>query len=223
MDNSTHLDAKDYDAKIGVTLPFYSEFYLQTIDLVKSFHLHEGKWLDSGCGTGAMIDEALKDLDGFQYVLSDPSEAMISVAKTRLSGKRQIIDYLICGSQHLQYTDEFDVITAIQSNHYMQYEDRCLAAKSIFSALKENGVFIFFENYAPSCIRSKAIAMDRWGRFQKERGKSDTEVSQQLQRYGVNYFPITLKEHFKLLLDTGYKVTEIFWLSYMQVGIYAIK
>ena len=45
MDNTTPMRAKEYDAKIENTIPFYSEFYRQTIDLVKARRLEQGKWL----------------------------------------------------------------------------------------------------------------------------------------------------------------------------------
>lgn len=45
MDNTTPMRAKEYDAKIENTIPFYSEFYRQTIDLVKALRLEQGKCL----------------------------------------------------------------------------------------------------------------------------------------------------------------------------------
>lgn len=223
MDNTTPMRAKEYDAKIENTIPFYSEFYRQTIDLVKALRLERGKWLDAGCGTGALVDMAINEFPEFQYVLCDPSEAMIEQAKVKLASKKNVLDFCACGSQHLAYTGEFDIITAVQSHHYMQYEDRAAATQKCYNALKQDGIFILFENFAPGSARSKAIVMDRWGRYQKARGKTDDEVAQHQQRYGTNYFPITLEEHFRLLSKTGYRIIEIFWLSYMQAGIYAIK
>ena len=225
MGNTTPMNAKEYDLKIEKTIPFYSEFYKQTMDLIKSFGFKNAKWLDTGCGTGALISQALelKDFDGFQYILCDPSEEMMDVTKKNLAGEKRILDFCVCGSQQLRYTDEFNIVTAIQSHHYMKYDDRVTAVKKCYNALKENGVYICFENFAPNCEQSKSIVMNRWGRYQSEHGKSDIDVKAHIARYGKNYFPITIAEHFRMLKNCGFRVIEIFWLSYMQVGIYAIK
>jgi len=219
------MSAEEYDAKIEKTIPFYTEFNKQTIDLVKTFRFRNAKWLDTGCGTGALISKAisLNDFDEFQFVLCDPSDEMMDVTKKTLAGEKQVLDFCVCGSQQLRYADEFNVITAIQSHHYMKYDDRVIAIKKCYEALKENGIFICFENFAPNCEQSKSIVMDRWGRYQSKRGKSDIDVKTHLMRYDENYFPITIAEHFRILKNCGFRVIEIFWLSYMQAGIYAIK
>lgn len=223
MDNSTPMFAREYDKKIEKTIPFYSEFYKQSIDLIKSLPFKEGKWLDTGCGTGEFILKAIEEFNNFQFVLCDPSSVMISEARNKLNNKRQVLNFYIKGSQHLNFLEEFNIITALQSHHYMQYEDRIIALQNCFNALRENGALIIIENYAPGCEYSKNNVMDRWGRYQRENGKSNIEVEKHLKRYGEKYFPITLSDHAKVLKSSGFKIVEIFWLSYMQVGIYAIK
>jgi tRNA (cmo5U34)-methyltransferase len=222
-DNTTPMMAKEYDMEIEKTIPFYSEYYRQTVDLVQSLPIKEGKWLDAGCGTGQFISIARRYFDNFEFVLCDPSEAMVDESKKKLNGAGNIKDIVRCGSHELNYINEFDIITAIQCHHYMQYEDRLKAIQNCRDALKGKGVFIFFENFAPNCEYAKRTVLDRWGRYQKDRGKSDKEVADHIGRYGKNYFPITLDEHYKLLRDTGFRHMEIFWLSYMQVGMYAVK
>ena len=223
MDNTTPLSANDYDAEIEKIVPFYSEFHRQTIDLVKSFHWSEGSWLDTGCGTGTLVAKAMKEFPAFRFVLCDPSEAMIVQARKEIPDLRGLLEFHTCGTQNLEYKNEFDIITAIQSHHYLGHDDRSLALKKCFDALKVNGVFIFFENFAPSDERSKNIVMNRWGRYQQSHGKTDEEISQHQRRYDRDYFPITLERHFHLMFQAGFKTIEIFWLSYMQAGIYAIK
>ena len=225
MGNTTPMSAEEYDLKIEKTIPFYSEFYEQTIDLIKTFGFRNANWLDTGCGTGALISKAISvnDFDGFQFVLCDPSEEMVDVTKNNLAENKQVLDFCVCSSQQLGYTDEFNIITAIQSHHYMKYDNRVIALKKCYEALKENGVFICFENFAPNCDKSKSIVLNRWGRYQYMHGKSDSDVETHLARYGKNYFPITISEHFNILKNCGFRVIETFWLSYMQVGIYAIK
>ena len=222
-DNTTPMTAKEYDLKIEKTIPFYSEYYRQTIDLVQSLPITEGKWLDAGCGTGEFVSIALRTFHGFEFVLYDPSGAMVEEAKKKLQESPRVKNILLCGSHEMTFKNAFDIITATQCHHYMQYEDRLKATQRCYDALNNDGVFIFFENFAPNCEYTRKTALDRWGRYQKVHGKSDEEVADHIRRYGKNYFPVTLDEHYKLLRDTGYRCMEIFWLSYMQVGIYAVK
>jgi len=44
-----------------------------------------------------------------------------------------------------------------------------------------------------------------------------------MQRFDVEYFPINIEEHLKLLRKTGFRIVELFWYSYMQAGFYGIK
>jgi len=54
---------------------------------------------------------------------------------------------------------------------------------------------------------------------QKERD----EIISHRARFDQKYFPISILDHIKILKETGFKVVELFWLSYMQAGFYAIK
>ena len=53
--------------------------------------------------------------------------------------------------------------------------------------------------------------------------KTVKEVDAHIQRFGVEYFPITISEHLRLLKECGFSTVEILWVSYMQAGFYAIK
>jgi len=60
-------------------------------------------------------------------------------------------------------------------------------------------------------------------RFQMERGKSAGATASHIKRFGVEYFPVTVEEHISLLRETGFKIVELLWFSYLQAGFYAIK
>ena len=89
--------------------------------------------------------------------------------------------------------------------------------------LKRGGIYITFENIRPNSEKGTQIGLERWKRFQLAHGKSEESVKKHLARFNTEFFPITLKEHLQLLLETGFGVYEILWVSYMQAGFYAIK
>ena len=220
-DNATPLAARDYDAKINQTIPFYTEFYDQTLDVVTQCGFDDIRWLDLGCGTGTLEEFAIKQFPGASFVLVDPSEKMLEQAKEKLAGHD--IEYLCAASTDIGFEDAFEVVTAIQSHHYMQPEEREKAVANVYRALKSGGIFVCFENVIPEDEAVKARELLRWGRYQQRRGKTAEEALAHNARCGVNYFPLTVAQHIALLQKTGFAYVHVFWISYMQMGIYGIK
>lgn len=54
-------------------------------------------------------------------------------------------------------------------------------------------------------------------------GKSAKESDDHIDRYGKNYFPITISEHLDVLKQCGFRNAEILWVSNMQAGLLGIK
>lgn len=220
-DNKSAFDSSEYDRKIKQTLPYYNEFYKQVIDLVKIFQNSAVSWLDIGCGTGKMASFAYKNIELEKFVFCDSSDEMIRTAKGRFSYSNA--RFSVCDVQNLAYISEFDVITAIQVNHYLQIDERKIALKRCYEALKENGLFISFENFSPFTDIGKSVYLEKWKRYQMRQGKSLEESGKHIERYGKDYFPLTLEEHLKLMQNCGFKAVEILWLSNMQVGFWGMK
>ena len=220
-DNISAFNAMEYDNKIKQTLPHYDEFYKQVIELVKTFHIGAVRWLDVGCGTGKMGSVAFENVALEKFVFSDCSEKMIKIVKERFDFENT--EFVVCDAKELDYVNEFDVITAIQVNHYMNETSRKAALMKYYAALKNNGLFISFENFAPFTDLGKSIYLERWKRYQLEQGKSLEECNKHIERYGKEYFPISLSENIELMKNCGFKIVEILWLSNMQVGIWGIK
>jgi len=220
-DNKSAFNSNEYDRKIKQTLPYYNEFYEQVIELVKVFHNSAITWLDIGCGTGKMGSIALENIELEKLVFCDSSDEMIRIAKERFQHFNT--EFSVCDIQNLEYTDEFDVITAIQVNHYLQMEERKIALQKCYKALKENGLFISFENFSPFTDVGKIVYLEKWKRYQIEQGKSFGESTKHIERYGKDYFPITLEEHLTLMRNSGFRAVEILWLSNIQVGFWGIK
>ncbi len=220
-DNTTPIAAKEYDEQINNTIPYYTEFYRQILDVVEQCGFSEMDWLDLGCGTGHMEKLALKIFSDVKFVLVDPSEQMLEQAREKL--KDESIEYICSSSTSINYKDRFDVVTAIQSHHYMQEEDRIRATEYVYRALKKGGIYLNFENVVPEEEEVKQSELLRWGRYQQRHGKSKEEAKAHNARCGVNYFPLTVAQHIKLLKKVGFKKVHVFWYSYMQMGIYGVK
>ncbi len=226
-DNSTPYRAAEYDAEILSTVPFYRQLHTETIDLVRTLLPEVRVWLDTGCGTGYLVEQALPFFPETRFLLTDPAHTMLDLARARLvrfpSARVRFLDAV--GSEELigVHPDTPQVISAIQSHHYGGQEVRRLATSACFRLLEAGGVYVTFENFRPDTSRGIEIGLDRWCRFQREAGRSTQAVEEHRSRFDRNYFPITLSEHLQLLRTVGFTTVEVFWLSNMQAGFYAIK
>lgn len=220
-DNSTPISSTEYDDKIANTLPYYKDFFEQTFDVIEQCGFDKISWLDLGCGTGVLEEKALKRFKNVDFVLVDPSSEMLELAQDKL--KEENMKFVCCGSNSIDFDSEFNVVTAIQSHHYMKEIDRKKAVDNVFKSLKEGGIFISFENVIPKDEYVKNIELKRWGRYQINHGKTEEEAKAHNARCGVNYYPITVDKHREILKYAGFSHVHVFWYSYMQMGVYAIK
>lgn len=211
----------EYDEKIKTTLPYYQEFYRQVTDVVKAMEYPSLSWLDLGCGTGKMGKAAFCAFDLKRFVFWDQSPEMIAIAQSRFA--KTNAEFVTASLLDLNDQEEFNVVTAIQVNHYLHSEERKKAVANIYQALQKGGIFLSFENFAPNAESGKQLALKRWGAYQTTQGRTPQQVQGHLARYGEDYFPIPVSEHLQLLKDCGFQTVELLWLSYMQVGLFGIK
>ena len=220
-DNASAYNSSIYDEHIINVLPYYREFHDQALDVVRAMGIDSPAWLDTGCGTGTLVMRILEAFPNAQLTLCDPSEKMLDIAKTKLSGND--IRYFTLSSEQLKFEDEFDVVTAIQCHHYLDLEGRENAVRACHKALKDSGVFITFENIKMETEAADAIALKRWQTFLEEHDNSPEDVRMHIERRGVEVFPITISEHIELLKKCGFRSVNVLWTSYLQAGFWAIK
>src|SRR4030042_1015531 len=89
-DNKTPHKSSEYDVNVIKTIPFYECFHQQTIDLVKTIKPDVKEWLDTGCGTGFLVEKALPVFKDCIFVLADPSAEMLMMVKNRLESHKNI-------------------------------------------------------------------------------------------------------------------------------------
>lgn len=226
-DNSTPHSASDYDREVTRTIPFYRFFHSETIDLVRALNPDPALWLDTGCGTGYLPEHALPVFPHTRFLLADPARAMIEQARSRLAGAPVGRVYILgaFSSEELPeiVSETPQVITAIQSHHYGGDAVRKRATEACFRLLDKGGVYVTFENIRPQTDKGTDIGLYRWCRFQRDEGRSKETVDAHRARFGKDYFPITIAQHLDLLKESGFSFAEIFWLSHLQAGFYAVK
>lgn len=224
-DNKTPHRSSEYDCKVKKTIPFYECFHQQTINLIRTIKPDVKKWLDTGCGTGFLVEKALPVFKDCTFILADPSDDMLMTAKERLKDYKNIEYLAPAGTGDIESVrkNEFDVVTAVMAHHYLNKKDREKATFNCYKLLKDNGIYITFENIKPENDGMIDFMLDRWMDFQLSEGRSKEEVTEHRKRFGSKYFPIKVSEHLKLLKSAGFRIVEIFWLSNLQAGFFCIK
>jgi len=83
-DNKTPYLSEVFDDHITKTIPFYYLFHQETIKFIRSFPSLPNIWLDTGCGTGTLVNMALGEFPKTNFFLLDPSESMLTQARQKL-------------------------------------------------------------------------------------------------------------------------------------------
>lgn len=222
-DNATAHPASEYDQNIRKSIPLYDLFHEATINIVTSCNANPSIWVDIGCGTGTFVERAYNLFPATEFLLTDPSAAMLEVAAEKLKGKDRVTILGPIEAAQLSLAKQADVITAIQSLHYCKPKPRKDSITNCYRQLKSGGVFVTFENIKPLTERGIAIGKDNWQRFEVRAGKSVEDARKHIARFGVEYFPLTIEEHLELLRFACFSTVELLWYSYMQAGFYCIK
>ncbi|MGB9979108.1 class I SAM-dependent methyltransferase [Methanobacterium sp.] len=222
-DNLTSHLSSEYDSQIANTIPYYNLFHQEILNLIESMDIKLNSWLDTGCGTGNLVEKAIQKFPDTVFILADPSVDMLNEAKEKLIEYKGLKFLDSTPSQDISLSKPVDVITSIQSHHYLSENERYKAVKSCYDNLNENGIYVTFENISPFTEKGIKIGKEYWKRFQISKGKAVGEVENHINRFGVEYFPINIEGHLSLLRKIGFRVVEMFWYSYMQAGFYCIK
>jgi tRNA (cmo5U34)-methyltransferase len=225
-DNATPFPAARYDAHIEQTIPYYASFHQETFHLVSTLNAAPAVWLDTGCGTGNLVEKALPLFPRTRFLMADPSAAMLDQARAKLSavGPDRVTFLKAGGSERLAFgPSRCDVITAIQCHHYLDREGRRAAVEACYRLLAEGGLFICFENIRPASARAVEIGKQYWKAYQVRKGKPLDEAAAHIERFDREYFPLTVTEHLEILRETGFATADLFWYSYMQAGFFAIR
>ncbi|TWH48078.1 class I SAM-dependent methyltransferase [Sporomusa sp. KB1] len=220
-DNKTSQAAIDYDANVNKTIPLYHMFHDETLALVKEAISKPQSWLDTGCGTGTLLEKIIKEFGQLRIVAADPAEEMLKITAEKL--KESEITYVLSGSEVLDYPEKFDVVTAIMAHHYLDEEGRRKGTQNCFNMLRQGGIYVTFETIKPNTEAAIQIGLKRWRTAQIRNGKRPDAVDKHISRYGSELLPITIEAHRKLLSETGFSTVEVFWVSGMQAGFYGIK
>jgi tRNA (cmo5U34)-methyltransferase len=221
MDNTTAHPASEYEREIARTIPLHAEILAQAVDVALAWRPSPSRWLDTGCGTGALARIA-RSRCAVDMTFADPSPDMLALAR---SGNADLAPerFLAVPSEELPALAPFDVVTAVLCHQYGDEVARARAVARCFARLAPGGVFVAFENVRAESDAGHTLQRRRWAAWQREQGRDEPNVQAHLAREGTKFFPIRASQHLRLLSDTGFELVELVWRSQGQAGFAARK
>ena len=199
----------------------YEKLMAKVSDTVFEHDPNPHIWLDTGCGTGGLVRDNLNRFPKTQFILSDPSEENISVAKEYMHGEQRCL-YVQRRTDELNFGDStLDVITAILCHHYYpDTEQKRKALLNCFRMLRDGGILITAEHVRHE---DQVSADKEWLAHMRSSGLPDELAQNMIDRRDAEYFPMTESAIIALLKECGFRRTEVFWSTCSDIGVVAFK
>ena len=214
----TAPDPAEFDERIVRTIPRYDEMISDAVDYVLSCGTPMD-WLDAGGGTGNLVRLAADRSPFSGFTIMDTSSDMLALAEEKLGKDCRYVQGDVRDPPFGKMT--FDAITCIQCLHYLDADGRRRALSAFHEMLGPNGVLVYTEHIAPNTPHGYESMRSVFRDFLTANGRTPEEADRYLDRYGREYFPLTVEQHLSLLRDLGYSDVEMFWYSYGQAGFAA--
>jgi tRNA (cmo5U34)-methyltransferase len=199
----------------------YEDMKMKVSDLIFGNNPDPRIWLDTGCGTGGLIRENLGRFPRTQFILADPSEDNLSVAKEYMHGEQRCL-YVQRRTDELNFGDcTLDAVTAILCHHYYEdIDEKRKAIENCFRMLRKGGVFITVEHVRHE---NQDSADEEWLAHMRSQGLPEEFAQEMIDRRDKEYFPLTEGAYVELLKACGFSDVRVFWSTCSDIGIVAVR
>jgi tRNA (cmo5U34)-methyltransferase len=132
--------ASRYDAQRRWIIPEMDDYYSAAVWAAECADSHPAI-LDIGAGTGLLSALIIRKYPGASLTLVDLSEPMLSVAKERFAGRRDV-RYITGDYSSVDFAGRYDLICSALSIHHLEQDDKRRLYQKIFDNLHPGGIFV---------------------------------------------------------------------------------
>ena len=132
--------ASRYDAQRRWIIPEIDDYYRAAVWAAECANSHPAI-LDIGAGTGLLSALIIQKYPDASLTLVDLSESMLSIAKERFAGRKDI-RYITGDFSSVDFAGRYDLICSALSIHHLVQDDKRRLYKKIFDALHPGGIFV---------------------------------------------------------------------------------
>ncbi len=216
---------KDYDKTISAFVPPYINMINTIVNAIQFDAKEQIKAIEFGHGTGMLTTKFLDQFPNSKVVGIDISPHMSKMAKKKLSRFKDRFCDIVADATIHSLEDYYDLFLSNLFLHELNENERTKIIMSIFTHLKDNGLFVFGDYIPQKEKQIKEYLVEQWKQNMIKNGVpmkiaeleiamhiderwSEKEYFLSLQRAGFNSFECIWKDGFYAII-IAYKNTNI--------------
>lgn len=212
--------ANVFDDMLNRSVPFYSEVTRMTVELISAFHKEGGHILDIGTSLGRTLSALRHALPDAKLTGVDSSESMIKKATVNLKDNNC---KLICSKIQDIEIPKSEAIILNYTLQFIEPSARPHLLKKIYDSLSPGGIIIITEKVKTGRKKFDNLTVDLYYNFKKRNGYSELEISQKRDALEKVLRSSTSNNYIKLLENTGFKYSDIFFKWHNFASFIAVK
>lgn len=213
---------ENYDEHIRQLIPGYELMHLHILALLETHLKEEAKIAIVGCGTGFELNYLLDHFPKAEFVVFDPSAAMLEKTKQIVQFKQQMhrVTILQGDTTVLQkYPENFDAVLSILVFHFISHACKKSFLGDIYHALKQDGVVLSFDLMQFEEPNDQLVLKNLVTKI----GLSEKQSQVMLERIHDDFNLMMVKEMKNLYLQAGYQNLRTFCQMSNFYGLKAVK
>jgi len=213
---------ENYDEHIRQLIPGYELMHLHILALLETHLKEEAKIAIVGCGTGFELNYLLDHFPKAEFVVFDPSAAMLEKTKQIVQFKQQMHRVIILQGDTTvlqKYPENFDAVLSILVFHFVSHACKKSFLGDIYHALKQDGVVLSFDLMQFEESNDQLVLKNLVTKI----GLSEKQSQVMLERIHDDFNLMTVKEMKNLYLQVGYQNLRTFCQMSNFYGLKAVK
>jgi Methylase involved in ubiquinone/menaquinone biosynthesis len=221
---------KTYDADMELMHPNRSKMVQVAIEVLPFPRTATLRAIDLGIGTGYFTEQFLNHFPNSQVLGIDGAQAMVDLAKARLTSLASRVQFVIGDFRKLQElapdAGTADVVFSAYALHHLSRPDKEMVLRQVVELLVPGGWFVNADLIvADSPELESQLQEIRVAGIVKRAGGSDNRFadSASTRRFLADLEknerdqPLTLPEDLEVLRSSGLKNVSAFWLEYREL------
>ena len=215
-----------FDDMLDRSVPFYSEIQRMSMEIAADFAVPGTCAIDLGCSTGttlAALDKVAPP--DVRFIGVDNSEDMLAKTRGRLAGlpASRALDLRFADLNDGIAFENASMAFLVLTLQFIRPLRRERLMTDIYKGLNDQGALILVEKVLGEDSLFNRLVIKYYYDMKRKHGYSDLEIAQKREALENVLIPYKLLENRELLLATGFKHVDVFFMWYNFTGLVAVK